>query len=89
MSESFPARVRGTAVGFSYNLGRIGATLSPLLIGMAATSYSIGLGIGLLGISYAVCGLVPAVFIKEKLFDPQAVESRQRHGSARPAQIAS
>jgi len=88
MSESFPARVRGTAVGFSYNLGRIGATLSPLLIGMAATSYSIGLGIGLLGISYAVCGLVPAVFIKEKLFDPQAVESRGAQ-AARPAQIAS
>jgi AAHS family cis,cis-muconate transporter-like MFS transporter len=74
MSESFPAHVRGTAVGFSYNLGRIGATLSPLLIGMAASRYSIGLGIGLLGISYAVCGLVPALFIKEKQFDPQAVE---------------
>ena len=45
--------------------------LSPLLIGMAATSYSIGLGIGLLGISYAVCALVPGVFIREKMFDPQ------------------
>jgi AAHS family cis,cis-muconate transporter-like MFS transporter len=88
MSESFPAHVRGTAVGFSYNLGRIGATLSPLLIGMTASRYSIGLGIGLLGISYAVCGLVPAVFIKEKLFDPQAVE-RVGVKAARPAQMAS
>ena len=72
LSESFPAGVRGTAVATSYNLGRIGSTLSPLLIGMAATNYSIGLGIGLLGISYAVCALVPGLFIREKMFDPQA-----------------
>ena len=75
MSESFPAGVRGTAVGTSYNLGRIGAMLSPLLIGMAATQYSIGLGIGLLGIAYAVCALVPAIFIREKMFDPKAVDA--------------
>lgn len=75
LSESFPAGVRATAVATSYNIGRIGSTLSPLLIGMAATNYSIGLGIALLGISYAVCALVPGVWIQEKLFDPQAVES--------------
>ena len=61
-------------MGTSYTLGRIGARASPLLIGMAATRYSIGLGIGLLGIAYAVCALVPALFIKEKMFDPKAVE---------------
>ena len=75
LSESFPAGVRATAVATSYNLGRIGSTLSPLLIGMAATRYSIGLGIGLLGISYAICALVPGRFIREKMFDPQAVAS--------------
>jgi AAHS family cis,cis-muconate transporter-like MFS transporter len=72
-SESFPASVRATAVATSYNLGRIGSTLSPLLIGMAAANHSIGLGIALLGISYAVCALVPGMFIREKMFDPQAV----------------
>jgi AAHS family cis,cis-muconate transporter-like MFS transporter len=76
LSESFPAGVRGTAVATSYNLGRIGSMLSPLLIGVAASSYSIGLGIGLLGISYAVCALVPGLFIQEKMFDPKAVEPR-------------
>ena len=70
LSESFPAGVRGTAVATSYNIGRVGSTLSPLLIGMAATKYSIGLGIGLLGIAYAVCALVPGLFIREKMFDP-------------------
>jgi AAHS family cis,cis-muconate transporter-like MFS transporter len=83
LSESFPAGVRGTAVGTSYNLGRIGSTLSPLLIGVAASSYSIGLGIGLLGISYAICALVPGLFIREKMFDPKAVEPATfRSGSA-------
>lgn len=74
MSESFPASVRGTAVGTAYNVGRIGSTLSPLLIGMAATNYSIGLGIGLLGFAYAVCAIVPGLFIKERMFDPMSVE---------------
>lgn len=74
MSESFPTHLRGTAVGTAYNIGRIGSTLSPLLIGIAAETYSIGAGIGLLGISYAVCAMVPGLFIKEKMFDTQAVE---------------
>jgi MFS transporter, AAHS family, cis,cis-muconate transporter len=73
LSESFPADIRATAVATSYNLGRIGSTLSPVLIGMAAAQYSIGFGIALLGISYAVCALVPGLFIQERMFDPQAV----------------
>jgi MFS transporter, AAHS family, cis,cis-muconate transporter len=75
LSESFPASVRGTAVGTSYNLGRIGSMASPLLIGMAADRYSIGLGIGLLGIAYAVCALIPGVSIRERMFDPMAVSA--------------
>jgi AAHS family cis,cis-muconate transporter-like MFS transporter len=79
LSESFPAGVRGTAVATSYNLGRIGSMASPLLIGLAATHYSIGLGIGLLGISYAACALVPGMFIREKMFDPKQIESLAPH----------
>jgi AAHS family cis,cis-muconate transporter-like MFS transporter len=78
MSESFPASVRGTAMGTSYNLGRIGSTVSPLLIGVAATRYSIGAGIALLGLSYAVCALIPGTWIAEKMFDPKAVEKVQQ-----------
>jgi MFS transporter, AAHS family, cis,cis-muconate transporter len=74
MSESFPTSVRGTAVGVAYNVGRIGATSSPLLIGFMASTYSIGAGIALLGVSYAICALVPGLFIAEKLFDPTAVD---------------
>jgi AAHS family cis,cis-muconate transporter-like MFS transporter len=79
MSESFPVAVRGTAVGASYNIGRIGSTLSPLLIGIAATQYSIGLGLALLGFSYLVCALIPGFFIRERQFDPSAVAVESRY----------
>jgi AAHS family cis,cis-muconate transporter-like MFS transporter len=72
MSESFPTHIRGTAMAASYNIGRLGATISPLLIGWAASNYSIILGIALLGISYAINGLIPGLFIREKMFDPEA-----------------
>ncbi|MDD5168918.1 MAG: MFS transporter, partial [Syntrophales bacterium] len=58
MSESFPTHLRGTAMATSYNIGRLGSTISPLLIGWAASNYSITLGIALLGISYAITALV-------------------------------
>jgi MFS transporter, AAHS family, cis,cis-muconate transporter len=41
---------------------------------MAASNFSIGLGIGLLGIAYAIAAFVPGAFIREKMFDPQAIE---------------
>jgi len=82
LSESFPAGIRATAVATSYNLGRVGSTLSPVLIGMAASQYSIGFGIALLGISYLVCALVPGLFIREKMFDPQAVPSPVTYDTA-------
>ena len=75
MSESFPAAVRGTAVGTTYNLGRVGATLSPLLIGFVATEYSIGFGLALLGVSYLACALIPGLFIAERQFDPSAMKA--------------
>ena len=82
LSESFPAGIRATAVATSYNIGRVGSTLSPVLIGMAATQYSIGFGIALLGISYLLCALVPGLFIREKMFDPQAVQTPVTFDSA-------
>jgi AAHS family cis,cis-muconate transporter-like MFS transporter len=75
LSESFPAGIRGTAVGASYNIGRVGSIISPILIGRAAEDYSIGIGIALLGVSYAICALIPGLFIREKMFDPKAVEA--------------
>lgn len=83
MSESFPTSVRGTAVSTAYNIGRIGSTISPLMIGWAAGAYSVGFGIALLGISYAICGLIPGIFIPEKMYDPKAVSAAVKKEAAK------
>jgi AAHS family cis,cis-muconate transporter-like MFS transporter len=70
MAESFPAHIRGTAVGGSYNVGRVGSAMAPFLIGVMAESYSIGFGLATLGIAYVVSALIPALFIREKMYDP-------------------
>ncbi|WP_114192356.1 MFS transporter [Edaphovirga cremea] len=73
MTESFETSIRGSAVGFAYNMGRVGAAAAPLLIGYLA-SWSIGLGFLIMGGAYLLCGAIPALFIKEKLYDPQSLQ---------------
>ncbi|HXP48145.1 MAG TPA: MFS transporter [Terriglobales bacterium] len=72
MTESFQTHIRGTAVGGAYNVGRVGAAIAPTVIGLIATRYSIGLGLIVMGGAYFLTGIIPALFIKEKLYDPQA-----------------
>ena len=74
MAESFETHIRATAVGGAYNLGRIGAALAPWLIGVVATKYSIGLGMVIMGGAYLLTGIIPALFIREKMYDPQQSE---------------
>ncbi|WP_285766785.1 MFS transporter [Peribacillus sp. SI8-4] len=70
MSESFPTQIRGTAVGGAYNIGRFGAAIAPVSIGIISQAQSIGFGLAMLGIAYALAGIIPALFIREKMFDP-------------------
>lgn len=74
LTESFPTAFRGTAVGGAYNFGRIGAIFAPITIGYLAMHGSIGTGLLLMGVAYLLCGLIPAIFIKDRLFDPQKAE---------------
>ncbi len=78
MAESFETHIRGTAMGGAYNLGRIGAVIAPWLIGIVATSYSIGLGLIIMGGAYFLTGMIPALFIREKMYDPQQSSSVAR-----------
>jgi AAHS family cis,cis-muconate transporter-like MFS transporter len=71
MTESFETSIRATAVGGAYNIGRFGAAVAPTVIGIIATDYSIGLGLVTMAAAYLLTGLVPALFIREKMFDPQ------------------
>ncbi|MPW42817.1 MFS transporter [Acinetobacter guerrae] len=71
MTESFPTAIRGTAIGGAYNVGRLGAAIAPATIGFLASGGSIGLGFVVMGAAYLICGVIPALFIKEKQYDPQ------------------
>ncbi|MCF5227126.1 MFS transporter, partial [Pseudomonas syringae] len=71
MTESFEAKFRGSAVGGAYNIGRIGAAVAPAAIGFLASDGSIGLGFLVMGAAYFICGVIPALFIRDKQFDPQ------------------
>lgn len=73
MNESFPTHLRGTATGGSYNIGRIGSMTAPLVIGIIADRFTLGLGLAVLGVAYALAALIPFFFIKEKMYDPNAI----------------
>ncbi len=70
MNESFPTHLRGTATGGSYNVGRIGSMMAPLVIGAIADRFTIGLGLSVVAVAYALSALVPFFFIREKMYDP-------------------
>lgn len=69
MTESFKTEVRATAVAGALNIGRIGSAAAPILIGFIATTKSIGYGLALMGIAYFLCGIIPALFIKDKIYE--------------------
>jgi len=75
MTESFETDIRATAVGGAYNIGRIGAAIAPWLIDVIATRYSIGLGLIIMAGAYFLTGIIPALFIREKMYDPQQLRA--------------
>jgi AAHS family cis,cis-muconate transporter-like MFS transporter len=72
MTESFMVKLRGSAVGGAYNIGRLGAAIAPASIGFLASNGSIGVGFIVMGAAYFICGVIPALFIRDKQFDPQS-----------------
>ena len=47
LAELYPTALRGTGLGFVYNLGRGVSSLAPFAVGYAADSYGIGAALGL------------------------------------------
>ena len=74
MGESWPNEIRGTAVGFTYNCGRIGSWLAPILVGAFVDAGLAGVGIATVGIGYVVSALILVPFVKEKEYDMAAVQ---------------
>ncbi|MDP7962875.1 MFS transporter, partial [Acinetobacter baumannii] len=74
MTESFPTSIRGSAVGGAYNIGKVLSIFSPLTIGYLSQNGSIGLGLLVMAAAYFICGVIPLLFIKDRLFNPQKAE---------------
>lgn len=74
MTESFATNIRGTAIGGSYNIGRLFAATAPLIVGYTAQDGSIGKGFLMMAIAYLLCGVIAALYIKDRIFDPQLPE---------------
>jgi MFS family permease len=52
ISELFPTRARGSAVGFCYNAGRMLSALAPTVVGALSVRYGLGGALALLAIAF-------------------------------------
>jgi MFS family permease len=57
-AEIFPGEVRATAMGFSYNAGRIFSATAPFLIGALAVRHGIGPAFSLLAAAFFIAALL-------------------------------
>ena len=57
-SEAFPTALRGRALGFAYNLGRIASAAAPFLVGYLADTRGIAFGLLLTSSGFLVAGLI-------------------------------
>jgi len=71
LTESFSTANRGLAAGISYNIGRIGGAIAPPTIGLIATHTSFAIGFLVICLAYVITALIPAIFVKDRLYDPQ------------------
>jgi MFS family permease len=51
-SELFPTAIRGTAMGFAYNAGRIVSAAAPLLVGRASEQHGMGAALGITSLAF-------------------------------------
>jgi MFS family permease len=64
VSELFPTRARGSAVGFTYNTGRMLSAFAPTLIGFLAAQYGLGGALTLTAVAF-IAGAVSIFLIPE------------------------
>jgi MFS family permease len=64
LAELFPTQIRGTAQGFTYNVGRAFSALAPFIIGALADSYGIGSAFALTAFFFLL-GAVIIFFLPE------------------------
>jgi nitrate/nitrite transporter NarK len=52
VAEIFPTAVRGSALGITYNLGRVVSAVAPFTVGSLAQSRGFSLGFGILSLAF-------------------------------------
>lgn len=57
VSELFPTRARGSAVGFTYNVGRMVSALAPTVIGFFAMRFGVGGALTITAIAFVIGAL--------------------------------
>lgn len=57
-SELFPASLRGSAMGFSYNTGRIVSAAAPYVVGRASESHGIGSALAITSLAFIAAALI-------------------------------
>ncbi|MFT4300943.1 MAG: MFS transporter [Desulfovibrio sp.] len=67
LAELYPVEARATGVSFTFNVGKAFSMLSPLLIGVAASSYGLAIGLGLTTVFYMI-SLISLLFLPETRF---------------------
>ena len=64
LSELFPTKLRGAAVGFVYNVGRGASALAPIIIGTLAEYFGIGTSLFITSFFF-ICGVCALYFLPE------------------------
>jgi MFS family permease len=57
-SELFPTRIRASASGFSFNVGRIGTAIGPGITGALAASFGVGGALATASLAFVACALL-------------------------------
>lgn len=63
-SELFPTTVRGTAMGLSYNIGRVVSAMAPMLVGRSSDLHGMDFALSLTALSFAAAAVM-AILIPE------------------------
>ncbi|MBW8748252.1 MAG: MFS transporter, partial [Acidobacteria bacterium] len=64
-SEAFPTALRGRAMGFAYNLGRIASAVAPFTVGRIAQERGFGFGLSITAAGFLLAAAI-ALFLRKE-----------------------
>ena len=86
-SEAFPTALRGRAMGFAYNLGRIVSAAAPFTIGRLAQERGFAFGLSVTSGGFFLAALI-ALFLKREWTLDQSIERDHAEGKTLQQRVA-